>query len=197
MTDSFSDALQPCYADALRFCRALCARWSPSEAEDVLHDALLKALRGYDRLEDPTRFRAWLFQIIVRTFRGAARRGFWRRLVSLQELPSGEAFPEVFHGPEWCEDRLSLLGALATLSPKERAAVLLFEVGGFSIDEIAEIQGERTHSAVKSRLSRARSRLRKQLGTHSAPRAAATNARRSTCNRTLDHETLDAINNVY
>jgi RNA polymerase sigma-70 factor (ECF subfamily) len=161
--DSFTAALEPCYADALRYCRALCAQWSPSEAEDVLQDALLKALRGYDGLQDRSRFRPWLFQIITRTFHSAARRGFWKRFVPMEAGGDHERVPGVFHGAAWTEERLAILGALATLSARERAAVLLFELGGFSIDEIADIQGERTASAVKSRLSRARARLRERL----------------------------------
>jgi len=108
---------------------------------------------------------------------------------------SGEPFPEVFQRPDWCDERLWLLAALAALSRKERAAVLLFELGGFSIEEIAAIQGERTLSSVKSRLSRARSRLRKLLLRSPALRLQDPDARLSTLHRTLDHETLDAINN--
>ena len=39
--------------------------------------------------------------------------------------------------------------------------MLLFELGGFDLEEIKEIQNERSLSAVKSRLSRAREKLRK------------------------------------
>ena len=51
--------------------------------------------------------------------------------------------------------------ALSGISAKERAAILLFELGNFSIEEITAIQGEKSISAVKSRLSRARAKLRK------------------------------------
>lgn len=52
--------------------------------------------------------------------------------------------------------------ALGVLTAKERAAILLFEIAGFSIEEIVTIQKERI-SAVKSRLSRARKKLKKQI----------------------------------
>jgi RNA polymerase sigma-70 factor (ECF subfamily) len=189
--DPFTAALEPCYGDALRYCRALCARWSPSDAEDVLQDALLKALRGYDGLKDKAKFRPWLFQIVTRTFQSASRRGFWKRFVPIDAGGEAERIPGVFHGPEWTEERLAILGALAGLSAKERAAVLLFEVGGFQIDEIAAIQGDRSLSAVKSRLSRARSRLKDRLERPAA--SARTAAGAPARSGDLHRETLDAI----
>jgi RNA polymerase sigma-70 factor (ECF subfamily) len=193
MNESFAAALEPCYAEALRYCRALCADWSPSEAEDVLHDALIRALQGYPALQDSSRFRSWLFRIITRTFHSTARRRFWKRLVPIDEPAAGEAMPPVFGGAEWTEERIALLGALATLSVKERAAILLFELGGFSIDEIAAIQGERTASAVKSRLTRARSRLRDRLSQQSPATASSRVEFPHLQPRSLEHETIDAI----
>jgi RNA polymerase sigma-70 factor (ECF subfamily) len=50
--------------------------------------------------------------------------------------------------------------ALAALSPDQREAVVLFEIEGFSVIEIAGLQGA-SPSAVKSRLARGRERLRR------------------------------------
>lgn len=191
--DSFAADLETCYADALRYCRALCARWSPSDAEDVLHEALLKALGAHAGLRDRARFRPWLFQIITRTFHSAARRSLWKRFVPLDlggRREGGEPFPRVYARPEWVDERIAILGALARLSDKERAAVLLFELGGFSIEEIAGIQGERSISAVKSRLSRARAKLRDRLDGPGPASAARTGA---PAGKDLDDETLHAI----
>ena len=49
--------------------------------------------------------------------------------------------------------------ALSKLPPKERSAVLLFYIQGYSVKEIADIT-DSTQSAVKTRLSRARSQLK-------------------------------------
>jgi len=66
---------------------------------------------------------------------------------------------------------------LAILDKREREAIILFEVSGFSIEEIRRIQGDRSISAVKSRLSRARSRLKDQTapqrGIHQTIQAGA------------------------
>ena len=53
--------------------------------------------------------------------------------------------------------------ALSKLSSKERAAILLFEIAEFSIEEITSIQKDKSISAVKSRLSRARTKLKKHI----------------------------------
>jgi predicted DNA-binding protein YlxM (UPF0122 family) len=58
------------------------------------------------------------------------------------------------------EDRMLLSQALSLISDKERAALLLFEIAGFSIEEIADIQNEKNLSTIKSRLSRTRQKLK-------------------------------------
>ncbi len=159
--DFLSD-LEPHYKDALQYCRALCASWLPSEAEEVFQNALLKALGGYASLQDRSRFRGWLFKIITRTFYSTMRGAFWKRFIPLSDN-NVEAMPPVYARDEPHDERWLLHQALTTLSPKQRAALLLFEIGGFSIDEIAAIQQAKSISAIKSRLSRARQKLREAL----------------------------------
>jgi DNA-directed RNA polymerase specialized sigma24 family protein len=68
--------------------------------------------------------------------------------------------PEVYEEAENSERKQLLYKALSKISSKEKAAVLLFEIGGFSIEEIKEMQNEKSISAIKSRLSRARGKLK-------------------------------------
>ena len=160
-SDAFLSALRPHYDDALRYCRGLCASGSSAEAEDAFQNALLRALEGFASLRDRRRFRPWLFQIITREVRRAQRRSFWRRFVPLPL--AAEVPPLGLISPTPSGETLDVLDALASLGAVEREALLLYEVGGFSIDEIRQVQGDRSASAVKSRLSRARSRLRTRL----------------------------------
>ena len=74
-----------------------------------------------------------------------------------------DAFPSVFEEDTTSDKEGVLMEALDTLSEKERAAILLFELGGFSITEIMHIQGESSLSAIKSRLSRTREKLRQTI----------------------------------
>ena len=64
--------------------------------------------------------------------------------------------------PETALDVHYLYKALSQLHPKEKDAVLLFEVSGFSIKEISEIQ-QSNEGAVRTRLSRARRKLKEML----------------------------------
>ena len=159
--DAFLAALRPHYDDALRYGRGLWASGSAADAEDAFQSALLRALEGFGGLRDPGRFRPWLFRIVTHEVRRAQRRRPWRALVP---LPADDrAGPLGLVAPSRTAEALDLLAALARLGRREREALLLFEVGGFSVGEIREIQGDRSASAVKSRLSRARARLRTAL----------------------------------
>ena len=190
----FDEALAPHYGDVVRYCRALCARWSPDEADDVLQQALLRALAGYAALRDPARFRPWLFRIVTRSFHAAARRSAWRRLVPLDRaLVAPDAMPAVYRGREPSAATAELLLALGALSPKERAAILLFEIAGLSLEEIRDAQGDRGLSAVKSRLSRARARLRVAL---EHPRSARPSAGGSAMARDVEEATLAVLRDL-
>lgn len=159
---SFTDALAVHYPDAVRFSRMLCARWSADEAEDVLQQSLVKALENYEQLRDPAKFRSWLFRIITQCFHGQARRHFWKRFVPIAEV-NDQSFPSVFRERPLSAETRELLDVLARLPQRDRAALLLFELAGFSLEELAEIQGDRSISATKSRLSRARAKARALL----------------------------------
>lgn len=189
----FLSDLEPHYNDALQYCRALCSRWQPAEAEEVLQEALLKALVGYASLQNRSRFRSWFFKIITRTFYSSVRGAFWKRFIPLQPADETASMPLVYARDEPHDERWMLHQALATLSPKQRAAILLFEIGGFSIEEIAVIQEARSISAVKSRLSRARKKLREALsnaedGSNTLP--ASNGESKQT---TLEHETTTLV----
>jgi RNA polymerase sigma-70 factor, ECF subfamily len=162
--DKFLENLKPHYNDALKYSRALCARWSPDEAEDVLQQSLLLALENFGKLRDEGSFRSWFFKIITTTFYTATRKHFWKKFIPLDSGTAPE-MPDVFSRDEneQTENRMVLNRALERISAKERAAILLFEIGEFSIEEIRVMQNEKSISAVKSRLSRARTRLKKYI----------------------------------
>ena len=191
--DFLSD-LEPHYNDALQYCRALCARWLPSEAEEVLQNALVKALTHHASLQDRSRFRSWLFQIITRTFYSTVRGAFWKRFIPLQPAGEVEPIPLVYARDEPHDERWMLHRALATLSPKERAALLLFEIGGFSIEEIATIQQAKSISAIKSRLSRSRQKLRGALSDTEEGRPTALPLSNGQSQyKNLEHETITLV----
>ena len=162
-TNQFLELLKPSYSDALKYCRALCVKRSPDDAEDVLQQSLLKALENFDSLNEKSKFRSWFFTIITREFYNSVRNDFWKKFLPSDSLPSVTDIPEIFSRNENDERKLTLNKALSKITYKERSALLLFELGGFTLEEIKEIQNERSLSSVKSRLSRAREKLRKVI----------------------------------
>ncbi len=90
------------------------------------------------------------------------------------------------------DDRWILHQALATLSSKQRAALLLFEIGGFSIEEITNIQQAKSISAIKSRLSRARRKLREAL-TEAGRHSSLPSSNGHTQTKNLEDETITLV----
>jgi RNA polymerase sigma-70 factor (ECF subfamily) len=159
-TNTFLKLLKPEYNDALKYCRALCSKSSPDDAEDVLQQSLLKSFENFDKLNDETKFRSWFFKIITREFYNSVRKSFWKKFLPYENHPEIQKIPEVYDRGAEDEERILLNNALSSISDKERSAILLFEIAGFSIEEIKEVQNEKSLSAIKSRLSRARSKMK-------------------------------------
>src|SRR5262249_32926208 len=90
------------------------------------------------------------------------RVSFWRRMLPFETEPAASTEPAI-DGRTWEDERgraRRMAEALATLAPATREAVVLFEIEGFAIEEIAVMQGDSV-SAVKSRLVRGRRQLRR------------------------------------
>ena len=148
----FEERLQPVYLDAVRYARGLAG--SETEGDDLLQDALVRAWRAYPRLRDPGQFKYWLLKIIRNAHRSRVRKARLRRWLSLEhaaDVPAREGIA--------FEEREAVRRALRQVPRSQREALVLFEVVGMSIEEIARLQGV-TVSAVKSRLARGRAKLR-------------------------------------
>lgn len=160
-TDDFIVLLEPHYNSAVQYCRALFA--NRKDAEDGLQDAIISAMQHFRALKDYSKFRSWFFTIITRTFYSSRRRqaSVSKLFIPLQE--NHYVFPEVYNDTHLGEREIIMLAALDTLSEKERTAILLFEIGNLSLEEIKKVQGEKSLSAVKSRLSRTRLKLRNAI----------------------------------
>jgi RNA polymerase sigma-70 factor (ECF subfamily) len=153
--------LAPIHDQVRRTARRL-ARDS-AEGDDLFQETVLRAYRKLSGLRDPERFRGWLYAVLWSVHRRRSRRAFWRRFLSLENEmargfePAGEPGTDEIRMNRRAE-RVSR--ALATLPAVQREAVVLFELEGFSVEEIAELQ-KVSVSAVKSRLQRGRGRLRR------------------------------------
>lgn len=131
------------------------------DAEDLVQDAFLAALEKIDTFQAGRRFAPWFYRILVN--RGLNSRKA-RALRTTDELPEAVAAPGVspLRSAEQAELREHLAAAMDALPPRQRAAVQLFELEGFSSTEIAEIMSL-SNGTVRWHLHQARQVLRDVL----------------------------------
>ncbi len=136
-------------------------------AEDVTQEAFVAAWRRIDTFQGGS-FRSWMFTIAANRARDELRRGVRRPTTSLDAARDDPDRPDLDPpdrdpGPEGeaeqAEVRAALEAALAELPGDWREVVLLSDVHGMDYAEIAQATGVAL-GTVKSRLSRARARLR-------------------------------------
>ena len=142
------------------------ARWlsrSPSDAEDIVQDAMLRAFRAFDGFRGGDA-KPWLLAIVRNCWRNASADTRRRKHTALPEeheeaLPSDEPSPEVTVA-EASEGRR--LNEVIALLPNEfREVLILREMEDMSYREIADVTGVPI-GTVMSRLARARALLREK-----------------------------------
>lgn len=155
--------LEPIHDRAHAFARSVSR--SRDDGDDLFQESLLRALDKLGTLRDDAAFKGWLYRIIINHHRNRSRRAFWRRLLPLigNEAGDDRAHDETLGSVE----RARI--ALGQLPAEMREAIVLHDIEGWAVGEIAELEGV-SMSAIKSRLSRGRERLRdvysKRFGVH-------------------------------
>ena len=139
-----------------RFLLALCGG-DRMEAEDVAQEAMIKAYLASDHFEERHKFSTWLFKIAYNTFLDHKRSARNREtdLEAAVYLAGEQHADDVFVYQDLYE-------AIGTLPIKEKSAILLFYVSGYSVKEISNITSC-SQFAVKQQLSRGRDKLRQSL----------------------------------
>jgi RNA polymerase sigma-70 factor, ECF subfamily len=134
---------------------ALRTTGDPSDAEDALQEALVSALRAVERFERRSAVRTWLYRIVVNASLDRLRRNAARPAAPLDEhVDPASPVDEASRTAQ----RLDVDAALRTLSPGQRAAVVLVHMHGLSVAEAAEVL-DLPEGTVKSRCSRGRAQL--------------------------------------
>ena len=137
------------------------ARWltrNGQDAEDAVQDGFLHAYKALGRFLPDQPFGAWLFRIMANASLDLVRR---RKVRDADELPETIAMP--FRDPgEADELRTRLQQALAKLSERQRAVIVLHDIEGFTHGEIGSML-EIPEGTARSDLHHARAALRKML----------------------------------
>ena len=181
------------YRTALRMTR------NPSDAEDLVQDALVRAYRFYDRFEPGTNFRAWLFKILTNTYINSYRRKQSRPQESslddaedffLYNQLSRDGGERVTDVEDTVLDRLgadAIQKAIDALPPQFRTTVQLADVEGLSYADIAEATGV-AKGTVMSRLFRGRRLLQRALWEQASQAGFASGSKVSVADRPPAHQ---------
>ena len=163
MTD-FEMATEPLRGELVAYCYRMLGSWA--DAEDAVQDALLRAWRAWDRFEQRSSVRTWLYRITTNVSLTALEGRSRRALPSVLGTSEPDE-PERLPADMWVQPyaasrddvRLALVAGLQTLSPAQRAVWLLREVLAFPAAEVGEML-DLSIAAVKSSLQRARAQLK-------------------------------------
>ena len=168
--DSFEELATPLFDQLYNF-----AHWltqNRDEAEDLVQETYVKALKGFSSFQLGTNFRAWIYRILRNTFL-TSRKGLKVKMTVPLDFDEEEQGPEPTIERDTPETILLarsshelLQKAIDELPVHFREILLLCEVEEMSYQEISETLAVPI-GTVMSRLSRARQTLRTQLGPYS------------------------------
>jgi RNA polymerase sigma-70 factor (ECF subfamily) len=142
-----------------------------SEAEDLVQETYVRALRFSHRFQPGTHLRAWMFQILRNTFLTFYR--LREREPALGEAGVADGPAPMFHDApaqdgESQSAHMDLEGALRRIPEEFRTPLMLAEIEGLSLDDVARIM-DCPVGTVKSRIFRAKERLRSLLKDYGQP----------------------------
>lgn len=154
---------QPIHSQLVRFCAN--RAYGIMETEDLVQEAVLATLKGFYRIKNKEKLLGFMIGVVNNIVRNKYRRqkfqGQWDEQ-AFAKLESRASSPEV------ALDIYYLHKAIEQLPEKQREALVLFEISGFSMKEISEIQHSSV-SATKTRISRARQQLKNILSEDGKP----------------------------
>lgn len=155
--ERFTALVEPVHGRLLKFARAMTR--DRESARDLASEAILIAWRSFDEIRDEKAMLSYLFTTATRLAIKERERG--KRHTTIDGSGAEEHHGGV--APDVAAEVALLQQALAKLPEAMRECVMLFEVAGFSIEEIATMHRVSV-SAVKMRLVRGRARLKDLLG---------------------------------
>lgn len=147
----------------------------PQDAEDVLQETFIKAFRYLSGFDGRSSLSTWLYRIATNEALMVIRKRKEPALSLDEPFPGEEQVQEPLEIVDWCclpeaellssEARAYMKQAVEALPPTLRTVFILRDLQGLSTEETGQVLNL-TETAVKTRLSRARFRLRELLSTY-------------------------------
>jgi RNA polymerase sigma-70 factor, ECF subfamily len=153
-----SHLLEAHHADLRSHCTRMLG--SRHDGEDALQDALLRAWRALPRFQGRSAFRSWLYRIATNACLDLMKRRSKHALPEVGLEASQPSPEDSYEGREAAE--LALVAALEHLPPRQRAALILRDVLGFSAKETGRVL-ETTVASVNGALQRARRTIEQRV----------------------------------
>lgn len=168
----FMNLYEPVHNSFVRFCAA--KSYGVLETEDLVNETIMNAFANFEKLKERKAFLSYLFSIASNIIYNTVRK---KKIIQYTHEYNFQIEDKTYLTDESRSDIELLYKALAKLPDAQKEALILFEISGFSIQEISEIQ-KAGISSVKQRLKRGREKLSEILG---CPRMSSENVlKRST-----------------
>lgn len=126
---------------------------SDADCADAIQEAIVKAFSGIQTLRKDSCAKTWLVRIVINECYAILRRE--KRLVPIDDFVENEMAQEQ-------ADYSELYEAISRLPEEIRLTVTLYYMEGYSVREIADLL-KTTESAIKNRLMRARTKIKRDL----------------------------------
>lgn len=161
--EAFLQAYEACHDSFVRYCSAL--TFGKMDTEDLIQDVLLSAYRHFDNIQKQDQ----LLHYLIRAARNRSI-NLWKRTKYYSELSekSCQQLTSKATTPETLLDIQLLHQAINRLPKKQRDALLLFEISGFSMKEIAKME-ETSEGAIKTKIWRGRKKLSRMMSEKTLP----------------------------
>jgi len=151
----FMAMYEPVHSRFERFCKARV--FGEMDFKDLMQESVLVAFEKFEAMKNKDAFLYFLFGTSIRILSNAKRKmkeDKWNDSFENRDIDQNKAEKQL--------EIVDLYKALAKLPEFQREAIILYEISGFSVKEIAEIQNA-GESAVKQRLARGRQELSELL----------------------------------
>jgi len=156
----FWKLLEPIHPKAESFCRKLTG--NRDDGDDLYQEAIIYAMSRFATLKNTAAFQPWLFRIIINSFKNRQRTPWWTRITLRPNID--ESLVKIDPLAQY-DSRRWLNRALTSLSPEDKAMIILYEIDGWPIGELVSIF-KKPEGTIKARLWRARRKMRKKLESH-------------------------------
>jgi RNA polymerase sigma-70 factor (ECF subfamily) len=154
--ERFMRLYEPVHERFERFCKARV--YGEMDYKDLMHDTVVIAFEKFNPTVESASFLSFLFGIAIRILSNNKKRAS-RRSEHIRSLHTRD-FTD---NPNGQQDEIAhLYQALNTLPDIQKETIILFEIVGYSIKEISELQSS-TEGAIKQRLHRGRNELKRIL----------------------------------